>query len=1180
MKVSKSENYRLILLKILCSNDSIIHKSKIIFETIFRKYHICPINKTKNINLSKEYENDNNTNVSFSDDSNENDISDIEEDEEMDEEENDEEEDDDEENDEESDDEENDEESDDEENDEESDDEENDEESDDDENDEESDDDENDDGTGVKFLNELNKSKNNSILLFLNNSNNILLDEVLLSLFDEKFENYFNLKNSDEEKIFNQSLQIFKNCVYYIEKLNCRITINNKLAILYCISYIKYYCYHLSKIIYNDKENLDLIDIYEFLNGKSEFRKIIKIYILKVLNKIFIKNYKSLIEYIESKELFNVDFDFTEKVPCSLNYLFLQNNSIENYKKLREVYVLSKIEKFKSEDEILKLLNEKSLLNFYDLIINEELSNIIKKQFNQDYYRNLCRFLSYIICKMDLSKLSENILSIYYNYNSINKEINFIQSLSLSDYEILLYSHKFSFICSLSKPNTVYSNILSPYIMRNINKIYIPGGEPKYNLFMKSISEIQNYKGAEAVYICSCGELYKIGDCGGPRETKNCLECNEIIGGNRYILHKRKGHVRICFNKNQMNQFPDVPGVMIDDLKKEVEDLKRIQICGFKKILKKFFVSETKTVRNISNVTYRILSFIFYSCIFYDIKLNYISEEESRNFYYEDKVEQSIFSILRDIWTILNNELTKRGVNNIQCFLNMIILDLSKLISENRLEMKTPKERDNFENLCNQKVENAIKNYNNYYLQYINNNNEILKINDDTMKSIIEETSDINKLSKIKYLLIKYFYAADYPSYEKFYNQFNAIPDYSNQYPVISNYLNVIIEKREKLEFLESFHYINPLVVYAIEKYSNKISRVNAKKIKIKDELEKDNTMKKLFNNFRKGWKKIYKDLSNYDCHGKLKDKNISSKDCLAYILNDNIENNYGKYIATAYKDFITYQNEFFETLINKNDKEYLNPYIHQIKKKIIVQNASPNEIVSLIVDNELFDSFDELIYAYSYRKYNKINGKMNYNNYTKNEFDFNSIEKELTKILLSDKKLFYNEKEQLFISYTSEGFTKNYNIISDFKNKIEREEVLEKEDKNNIKNSIERFNYDVILVNLQSLFLYFTNKRNINGNELLLNEIKNLPEKIIKLDVDFRRLISLNQLNDIKLNQLIDLYNYIEDISYDKIIKNVSKEAYNLLDKKQTELLNNHFNQENILISKKDMCKAVQKFI
>ena len=55
-----------------------------------------------------------------------------------------------------------------------------------------------------------------------------------------------------------------------------------------------------------------------------------------------------------------------------------------------------------------------------------------------------------------------------------------------------------------------------------------------------------------------------------------------------------------------------------------------------------------------------------------------------------------------------------------------------------------------------------------------------------------------------------------------------------------------------------------------------------------------------------------------------------------------------------------------------------------------------------------------------------------------------------------------------------------------------------------NLSNLIERIDYKLILFNLQSLFLYFTNKRNILGDEVLIDEINQLPKKIIKLDDDF----------------------------------------------------------------------------
>ena len=54
MKISKKEQYRKKLLKILCSNNLFLIKSQIIFETILRKYQICPKNKNKEDDKNNE----------------------------------------------------------------------------------------------------------------------------------------------------------------------------------------------------------------------------------------------------------------------------------------------------------------------------------------------------------------------------------------------------------------------------------------------------------------------------------------------------------------------------------------------------------------------------------------------------------------------------------------------------------------------------------------------------------------------------------------------------------------------------------------------------------------------------------------------------------------------------------------------------------------------------------------------------------------------------------------------------------------------------------------------------------------------------------------------------------------------------------------------------------------------
>ena len=61
---------------------------------------------------------------------------------------------------------------------------------------------------------------------------------------------------------------------------------------------------------------------------------------------------------------------------------------------------------------------------FYDLIINEEISNL-KKNFDKNFYNKFTHYLSDILSKISLKDISKNILSIFYSYNSITNKIFF-----------------------------------------------------------------------------------------------------------------------------------------------------------------------------------------------------------------------------------------------------------------------------------------------------------------------------------------------------------------------------------------------------------------------------------------------------------------------------------------------------------------------------------------------------------------------------------------------------------------------------------------------------------------------------------------------------------------------------------------------------------------------------------
>ena len=1045
-----------------------------------------------------------------------------------------------------------------------------------------------------RFLIELNKDITNPIITYLNESNNDILDEVLLLIFDEYITDYFNSQYHDKDKILNNTFLVFKKLVKYIDSNNYEINNNNKLGILYCISYIKCYCYHFSKILYdNDTINqLDLSEIWNFLNNPAKSRKIIKLYILRVLNKIIIKNYTNLLKFIKQKKLFIDDFDFSEKSQFPLSNLFLQKDSYENYLKLRKLYRLSKIENFKHNNEIFTILNKETLLSFYDLIINEEISNLCKnEQFNENYYKKLCRFITNITDNLKLPLISENILSVFYNYSIMKKELNsFIKNLSPNEFEILLYSHKFAFICSLSKPNTFYSNILSPNVIKYINKAYVIVGEPEYSILMDSAKEIQEYfekNGTNKLgaYICSCGKSYYIEDCTQPYGISLCTRCKEPIGGNDHNLLHRKGHMRIFENQEEKLKNNHIPGKLINDFLNDIKRKKNTNKPGVIKVLKEYFLSIHKEVRNIINVTYRTLSFIFYSCILFDFILLYINENDIMTmFTYEDE-NKTIFSILVDIWNVLNIELRRKGIeNNVPCFLNMVIPEISYLILNNEFRIENADERDIFERKCNKIIESALinLNFNNYNQQYIANSNEILNLNDDTIKCILEESSNINELPKNEYPLIKYFYASDYSTFDMFFDKFNLLPDKYSKYPILSTYVDYLMEKQHKLKILESFNLINPLILYVLQKYSNKILRNEAKKTKIRDELKKDKYMKKLFENFKKDWNQSYEHLSNFDCNGRMDDISINEDSCLAYILNDISDNGYRKYIATFYNDVISIQNDILEKMIipNNSRKEYLQHYKYQIERRIMVQDATSNELISFDINNELYRSFDSLIFTFSDRNYfkNQNENTINHTDHKSIKYYFENIEEALSNLLLPGKRLFLSKDFQNLITYKNEGFTQNFNIIYDFKQKIKNENDISNKNKHSIKEIMENFDYNIILINLQSLFLYFS-KRNIDGSESLLREIEQLPSNIIKLDSEFKRFIKDNQL-EIKLNQLISLYDFVELINYEKIKSYVSKQAYKMLDIKQICILNSHFKQNNLLIRIKDYYYALIKLI
>ena len=153
------------------------------------------------------------------------------------------------------------------------------------------------------------------------------------------------------------------------------------------------------------------------------------------------------------------------------------------------------------------------------------------------------------------------------------------------------------------------------------------------------------------------------------------------------------------------------------------------------------------------------------------------------------------------------------------------------------------------------------------------------------------------------------------------------------------------------------------------ETYSYRISRADAKD-KVLSQTEEFSEDK--FKSFKKSWDNIYQYAIKYKCRDEMEPKKLESKDKLIYFLNDCNEFGNGMYIAAACQNFISWQNEFLQSILDSSADFYgnLHYYVENMKKKIPVQEAIPNQILSFddCFKNSDYEDFDDLVYTFMRR--------------------------------------------------------------------------------------------------------------------------------------------------------------------------------------------------------------------
>ena len=1087
-----------------------------------------------------------------------------------------------------------------------------------------------------------------------NMDNKLILEQMLLNLFEsyfyvffetikdleeedlkENYKNYYesieNSRPNDTFIMLDFSLKTLKNKLLNLEKIFYKKKLNNNdedikyynINKLYSIAYIKIYLYKAIHFILLKRQEFIFFEdeVMGVIKGESlnDFRKIIKIYIMKILYN-YLNNYQIFQEFhFRSYGLNFIDEfkdELTEKKQEILNYYFLPKNGnfIKYEECLKEINLLIENQFCYNTENFEKYISEENIDIFYTICVNNILSYI---DLNDELYIKFNSFSKNLFNKnLNYSEYLKKLLFLLLNENNFNsiirpkillKKGNSNTLIDYNIYEILLYSMRFCLKTTYHKNNNnLYSKLINEECIDKINKLCLPGiDEPNdkiinnYYLLEKHLNNKSSDYGA---YVCSCGVYYEIPPCGFPIESYNCINCKQKIGGmekgkDEKGYHKmiiRKGHYRIFKSledkTKEFNRFGDtdklIPNMLLSEYKEKIiEPLLRDKCCGIPTIDKNIFIQKNKKIRNMSQVCYRLLNYIFYSHLFFCDCLGYINKD-FKDKYLNDNL--TFIEILEIDWNLLKEALFEKGITLIQIFLNLIFEKFSNLL-KNCTEIYNDEQRINFENSVESLLQESYKEYESYYNIYLSINFRLHNTNKESLKSIILELYNPNDYPEDKYPFLKYFIFTKYPTEEHFISELYKIYNYEKLYPLCTSYVN---PKNDKIELLKYLPKYNKFVNFMINKYSYKISRNEAYRKKLIDEdiyKNDENNFKKILKDFLEIWDKIKQYSIQYKCH-KMDEEILHAKMPLSHFLIDDGEIGKGMFLAAGYKSFIKWQNDFLEPItqaLDNNNRGILYYFNKNLKNRIDVQKVNDNEIIKKdFADITFYINFLHLIYLNSYRNIYYINGnnniKINYLNYNNFVFDFDKIEEELGKILLTGKRLF-NEENLKFVTYCYEGFRgdKSSTLIDFIE--LYPPKKLDDEEKNNIydyiieNNSYNTYDFTQLMFSIQLIIYYLTQEK--KAKETKINDIIISAPEYLNICDDCKKFFE--KFYKIDIEKLFEVFSFIELYCFDIIIKNL-KDDYKIdLEEELKIKIDNYFkNGEEKLIEKIDLASACRKLI
>ena len=1068
----------------------------------------------------------------------------------------------------------------------------------------------------------------------------LALSETILYFFEKNSLIYLNFvlnKKKNKQTLLDDPLTIFLDCSDFLNEFKIDVdkfyNKNANITKLFCLGYIRSYCYKFIKM--HDKPKFDPKDIIKEINDCDKIN-MIKLYLYKI---IFNLNNKQIDIFLkdEIKEKYKLDKynNFSEFIKFEGEQL---NNEINNeiydngdYKTIYKKLADSQKDNFENEITKEELVGDEKLKfdSFFMAANNLILSQLKKNDFENNkiyinFYNNICEPLF----KKDDDESDANRLLLLIKfifdcdrYKEIKQEYNINQK----DIDVLFYGYRYCLneISEKHKKNEeyIYTYIYDQNNLDHIDEKFYPGSntkeEPYYELYNKIENHFEKIPN-QGCYVCLCDKgYYHSVPSGFPSysEVNNrCPNCQKPIGSTVKYLEekdektntvrlfkiyetiKRDNYIRIfkdkeeidilSRNKDKYYKLRDLNYITKEDFKKKYIIPLYNKEKGLNKIDKNNFKKDNKKIRNLSQLSYRLLNYILYSHLFF-AKL--ITQSDQFNDYLPKGM--TWFDTIKECFILLNNELEKKGIKKIDIFMNFIFSDLFKAL-HNQKCITNFEELIDFENNLEKLIQDK---FNQAKIK-------IDKVKELEMKSIKDHNSGIALLKEIynkdtynkrDYPYYEYFYYADYID-EGYIENIIEHKD-KNDYPILNKYLEYKkknYDDEDNKYFLSDLSLFNDVLNLFSDKYSNKISREYSEKTIIKDcDIYEPN--KDLINDFIDLYNDFKLEINNNE--GKKEKLKLDANEnyiCDLLVID---ENKYGKTYKQIYKKYIELQNKELESLLNiKIDKRIFN---ENCKIKINIQQIKENEIFTFDIP-KIFN-FISVVCNSSYRK---IIDTQNYENYNEYEISLDAIEDIMTDLLLKNKKLL--NSEIINFSYDNEVFANEIgDLVKNFKYGDTKISITDKVVFYNYitDNNGNNDKYRIIINNFIALIEYL-NKIKKDENNSITGSTKICDIDIVKnqknISEDF--LSIFKNRDDLIVNKVPNMFDYYLKIIFKYIKKDIEKyqeinkansqnkednkgakvEEKVYLDEKVVKKLDEIFANKDLIIKKESLASAIRLFI